>query len=303
MIDGAVASAELPVRGPFDGVVDEGLRPLDGDAGLDAARELGGDGGGERAPGAVVVVGVDARQGELEGHGTVAGDVHGVGACLVAALHHGPLGTYRHELVRRRDLAFEIIDQVPREHRRLAPVGSDDERMRDEQFDIGPLGVRVEQALPGRRHHDRIHDEVGQPALGGQIGDDGHVGGGGQHAGLDRGDREVVEDRLDLQTQERRVGRDDPSYLDGVLGGERGDRRAAVDAERRERPQVGLDAGAAPRVGSRDREGDRRGEARVDPIDRVDRVDRVRRVRRRAHGVASPSCQVSRWRYCATSSV
>ena len=41
---------------------------------------------------------------------------------------------------------------------------------------------------------------------------------------------------------------------DGVLGGDRGNGARAIDAERRERLQIGLDAGAAARVAARDRE-------------------------------------------------
>ena len=41
---------------------------------------------------------------------------------------------------------------------------------------------------------------------------------------------------------------------DGVLGGQRGDRRHAVDARARERLQVGLDPGAAAGVRAGDRE-------------------------------------------------
>jgi len=41
---------------------------------------------------------------------------------------------------------------------------------------------------------------------------------------------------------------------DRALGGDRGDRRRPVDADRRERLQVRLDPGAATGVGARDRE-------------------------------------------------
>ena len=66
-----------------------------------------------------------------------------------------------------------------------------------------------------------------------------------QHADLDRRDSEVVEDRLDLRADNcgRRIV--DRPHAARILGGERGDHARAIDAERREGLQIGLNPGAA----------------------------------------------------------
>ena len=66
-----------------------------------------------------------------------------------------------------------------------------------------------------------------------------------EHADLHRADSEVGEHRIHLRrTKAGGTSRTALTPL-GVLRGERGDHRGAVDAERREGLQVGLDAGAA----------------------------------------------------------
>ena len=68
----------------------------------------------------------------------------------------------------------------------------------------------------------------------------------GQHARLDRVAAEVSDHRLDLRGHEI-IGNDVHTMdANGVLGGQRRDRRGAIDAMRGKRLQVGLDAGAAP---------------------------------------------------------
>ena len=79
-----------------------------------------------------------------------------------------------------------------------------------------------------------------------------------QHADLHRAHVEIGEHGVDLRGDE--VGRHvvDGGHAPGVLRGQRGDHRGAVDAERREGLQIGLDAGAAAGIGARDGDGDRR---------------------------------------------
>ena len=64
------------------------------------------------------------------------------------------------------------------------------------------------------------------------------------HPDLDGLDVEIAEHGVHLRSHEIRRHRMNPAHAACVLGGQGGDDRGAVDAERRKRLQVGLDAGA-----------------------------------------------------------
>ena len=68
---------------------------------------------------------------------------------------------------------------------------------------------------------------------------------------------EIGEHRVDLRGDEIRRHVVDAGDALGVLRGQRGDHRRAIDAERREGLQVGLDARAAAGIRTRDGDGDR----------------------------------------------
>ena len=78
------------------------------------------------------------------------------------------------------------------EHRRLPGVGRGDGGML-QQLQVEGLGPGVQQPGPGGRHHHRIDHQVGQPSRRGIVahhGDDVEIG---QHAGFDRGHRQVIQ--------------------------------------------------------------------------------------------------------------
>ena len=83
------------------------------------------------------------------------------------------------------------------------------------------------------------------------------AGGARQHADLHRADIEIGEHRVDLRGDE--IGRhvEDGGDFLGVLRGQRGDDGGAIDAERGEGLEIGLDAGAAARIRAGDGDGDR----------------------------------------------
>ena len=84
------------------------------------------------------------------------------------------------------------------------------------------------------------------------------ISGRAEHADLDRVHREVAQHGVHLRAHERRRSMPwMPWHAQRVLRRQRRDHRAAVDAQRREGLQVGLDAGAAAAVGAGDGEGDR----------------------------------------------
>src|SRR5262249_31617728 len=78
--------------------------------------------------------------------------------------------------------------------------------------------------------------------------DDGALG---HHPDLDRADIEIGKNRVHLRGDEIRRHVVDRGHAFGVLRRERGDDRGAVDAERRERLEISLDAGAATRIRAR----------------------------------------------------
>ena len=137
-------------------------------------------------------------------------------------------------------------DRHLREHFGFGNVGRDDARQADQRPAQGVDRFFVEQVIAALGDHHRIDDEVGQLERldrGGHRLDDRRVG---EHAGLDRVAAEVGDHRLDLRGDEI-IGNDVHALdADGVLGGQRRDRRGAVDAVRGKGLQVGLDAGAAP---------------------------------------------------------
>ena len=106
-------------------------------------------------------------------------------------------------------------------------------------------------------------------------------GGLRQHADLHRIDVEIGEHRVDLRGDE--IGRHvvDAGDALGVLRGQRRDHRGAIDAERGEGLQVGLDAGAAAGIRAGDGDGDR-GHAPPSPRQRAidDAAQALRRLRR-----------------------
>ena len=111
--------------------------------------------------------------------------------------------------------------------------------------------------------HDRIEHHVrGAMAIepGGDRLDDRRVG---QHADLHRADIEIGKHRVHLCGDEIRRHIVNAEHALGVLRGERGDDAGAIDAERREGFQIGLDAGAAARIRAGDGERDRNAPSRA----------------------------------------
>ena len=78
-------------------------------------------------------------------------------------------------------------------------------------------------------------------------------GGVAEHPGLHRGDRQVVEDGVELRAHLRGRHAVHRAHAEGVLGGDRGDDAGAVDAEGGEGREIRRQAGCAPGVRSRDR--------------------------------------------------
>ncbi len=147
-----------------------------------------------------------------------------------------------------------------REHLGLEQVRRDHARQGKQ-----PLDERLDRVLPEQpraraRDHHGIDDQRNR-MRGEEVGHDLDDRGREEHARLGRVDADVGEDGLELRADEldRRLvhGR----HADGVLRRQRDDDAHPVAAGRCERLQVGLDAGAAPRVGAGDRQAARNAHA------------------------------------------
>src|SRR5258707_8348746 len=132
------------------------------------------------------------------------------------------------------------------------------ERARDEHAleDIDCIGGK--KLVAGGCDHDRIDDNLALPPALKPCRNRFDDRALGYHSDLDRADGEIGENRIHLRGDEVRRHVVDGSYVFGVLRGERSDNRGAVDAERRERFQIGLDAGAAARIRAGDGQRNRR---------------------------------------------
>ena len=106
-------------------------------------------------------------------------------------------------------------------------------------------GARQRVARRGR-HHRIVDDERSCFAPPQAVRDRSDDVRGCKHADLHRADVEIVEHRFDLRRDHLRRRGQERAHAKGVLRGQRGDRRRAVDADRGKSLEVGLDAGAAP---------------------------------------------------------
>src|SRR6266545_827280 len=110
----------------------------------------------------------------------------------------------------------------------------------------------VEERVPGRGNHHGIQDVVGEPVT-----RDGRRRrfddlSGAEHPALDRIGREVGGERVELLRDELGGERLPRVHTGGVLRGDRGDHARAEDTELMERLEVGLNPGAAARIGAGD---------------------------------------------------
>jgi hypothetical protein len=129
----------------------------------------------------------------------------------------------------------------------------------------GVDGIWLEQHVAAGCNHDGIDDErhAGEGCEAAHdCFDSGAVG---QHAGLDGADAQVVGERGHLRGDDGGGKLKDRLHALRVLRGDRRDDGGAVDAEGRERLEVGLDAGAARAVRAGNGQGNRRRRHRSAP--------------------------------------
>ena len=193
----------------------------------------------------------DACRAEEPKIGSVRQEVDGVAAREVATLdQHGPGTAAMQRFGSRSHGVLVLGDREVGEARGFRQVRRDDGRQRQQMLAQSLHDVGVTEAIAARRHQDRVEHHR-NPGMEGEPRrhDTGDLA-RRQHADLHGRDVDVGEDGVDLGREERGRGHVDGRDAAGVLGRQRGQGRHAVAAERREGLEVGLDAGAAARVGA-----------------------------------------------------
>jgi hypothetical protein len=155
-----------------------------------------------------------------------------------------------------RDQAFRqsgpVLGRLTGQGLGFGKIGGYHRGQREQARGQGSDRFGEQQPAAGAGHHDRI-DHQRQVARRQRVGHGLDQRRGEQHAGLDGIGPDVIQHGVDLRPHEGRRQLVDGGHAQGVLRGERDDRRHAVRAAAGERLEVGLDAGPAPGVGRGDR--------------------------------------------------
>jgi len=118
-------------------------------------------------------------------------------------------------------------------------------------------GIVVEEAVTAGGDHDRVEDDKVVGVVAKEVPDGADDGGVGEHADLDCVEADIGDQGLELLGDELRWYHVHSGHALGVLCGEGRDHGRAVDAQRREGLEVGLDAGTAGGVAAGDGQPDR----------------------------------------------
>ena len=164
----------------------------------------------------------------------------------------------RAELDQGARRAAEVVrgfDLVPEQQLGLMGVGCDKRGEREQPGAHSIDGFFGEQAIAARRDHDGVEYKGAETMRVDRLSHRFDELARGEHAGLDRGRRQIVDHDFDLLLHE--VDGHGMHAVDagGVLGGNRGDDRGAEDAERLKGLEIGLNACTSARVRPGDGEG------------------------------------------------
>ena len=240
---------------------------------------MGGDGRGEGAAGPVRVARGMARAACFVELLAVEQHVDDIGRVQVAALDDdGP----RSQVVQaaRRLAGLRLgAHRPPRQCFRLRRIGGHDRGQWQQVPDQHGDGILGEQAVEALGDHHGVDDQRAGAAIPEHAGDRLDDLGRAQHPGLDGARADVLEHGHDLRHDHRGRHHGDVTHPRGVLGGDGGQGAGAEYAQRGERLQVGLDAGAAAGVAPRDCQCRGHGNCR---ISRVSGFHHHARQRRRA---------------------
>ena len=182
----------------------------------------------------------------------------------VAALDDDRPGAKCEQVASRGAPFFQGRHSAPKEDLRLGQVGRQDRGQRQQLPAQGEHRVVAQQPGAALGDHHRVDDQVVDRVVAHGAGDGFDDRDRRKHPGLRRGWVEVLHHAVDLGHDQLHRQFEDVGDRDRVLGRDRGDRRGAVDAKRREGLEVGLDPSAAAGVGAGDGKRDH-GHARERP--------------------------------------
>ena len=139
----------------------------------------------------------------------------------------------------------------------LVKVGGEQVGQGQQLIAVGLDRLGLQQHRPSPRHHyriDQLRDRQGRQGPGRGL----YQAAVEQHAGLEGRHRQIAEHRLDLGRE--RLGRQgiNPANAAGVLGGDTAQGRAAVNLQRHEGLQIGLNTRTTAGITTADGERDRR---------------------------------------------
>ena len=213
-------------------------------------RQVGRNGGRQRAPGAMPVVRGNARRLKLvrlrcTGHRQ---HIHHPIAGQVPAFEQHRLRAQRTQVLRGGLQRIGVLQAAAQQPARFVQVGRDHLGQREQLTHQHAHGLLRNQAVATGGHHHRVQHHMGQLVGANGIGHHAHHVGRMQHADLDRIHANVLHHGIDLGLEH--VGRHAMDARDaaGVLRGDGGDGRHAVAAQGAEGFEIGLDACAAAAV-------------------------------------------------------
>ncbi len=184
----------------------------------------------------------------MEKHPPVVQDIHAVPALQMAALDHHVAGPHPMDRDGRPLHILHRPDFHPRQDARLVQVGRHNDSERQQQADQRVPRLGPQELVPALGNHHGVHNQVRQRVLPDFRGHDSDNPSVGQHPRLDRVHADVGDYRVYLEPHE--VGGKFVDTLDAesVLGRDGRQRAHAVDAQRGEGLQVGLNPGPASRI-------------------------------------------------------
>ena len=228
------------------------------------AGQPGGHRGGKRATGSVGLASAQAFHDHLLGSARGAKNVDRLASAQMTAFEQNRRPVSAEQFLGRGNHRRPGGNFASKQHGRFIEIRRDDIGQRQKLFLVSAHGVFFQKRIAAARHHDRIDHEVEHAeAIGQFLRHHAEQGAGIKHAGFHRRDRIVIEKDADLGAQD--IRRDRLHFLDatGHLRHDASHGGQTVGAERRERFEVGLDAGPARVVGAGDSEDDGRRSGRA----------------------------------------
>ena len=239
------------------------LRHSDGAARLRSLGERRRNRRGEGAAGAMRVLRLHPRDGELAELVAVVEEIGGRPLAMPALDHHR-LRAQRDDLLRRLAHVVPGIEATAQQRLRLGQVGRKHGGQGQQPVAQGVEGVLPQQPVATLRHHHRIDHQRPQAVLLHLGGDQLDDLGAGEHARLGHLDVDVAHDGVDLGCHQLRRKLKHLAHALGVLRGDGGESSRPVDAQGGERLEIGLDAGATAGVRPGDGQDDRNATFHID---------------------------------------